>query len=241
MTSVDENLRLYYLNAMGIQCWQALDVPDAASEDYSQIETTDVAADITHDITAGDLQSFESRVQQCRKCRLHESRKQALVGQLNPSSSMIFVLLAPDEDDDNAGQLCTGDARVLFAKMLNAINIAIDDVSITSLLKCRVPDLHTVSTAEVQHCNGYLRQQIKDINPELLVVLGDTAARCMLQRDRSLDDLRDEYNDGDIAGLLHYEGVPVYLSYSPQELLLNPDNKRKAWADLQQIQALTSG
>ena len=231
MTSVDENLRRYYLNAMGIQCWQELDVPGVASEVSSQVETRNDAS--------GNLESLESEVQKCQKCKLHETRKQALAGQFNPSSSIMFVLLSPNESDENTGQLCSGDARVLFEKMLKAIDIAIEDVSITSLLKCRVPDLHTVSTAEIQHCNEYLKQQIDSVSPELLVVLGDTAARCILQRDSFLDELRDELNADDIEHLLRYENVPMYFSYSPHELLQNPENKRKAWSDLQRIQSLS--
>ena len=148
----------------------------------------------------------------------------------------MFVLLSPDKSDDESGVLCAGESFDLFSKMLAAINISIDDVYITSLLKCHVPDLHTVFTSEVHHCNNYLSQQICIVKPDLLIVLGDTAVRCALQKDADLDKLRDELNTVDVSNSFRFEGVPLFVSYSPQELLRKAESKRKAWADLKMIQ-----
>jgi len=120
--------------------------------------------------------------------------------------------------------------------MLAAINVAIDDVYITSLLKCSVPATHTVSTTELHHCNDYLKQQIKSVQPKLVIVLGETAARCMLQSTMTLDDLRATTNINEKN--TEYESIPLFVSYSPQELLNAPAGKRKAWSDLQQIQKI---
>ena len=132
--------------------------------------------------------------------------------------------------------------------MLAAINVSIDDVYITSLLKCSVPGSHTVSIGEVSHCSDYLKQQVSLVQPRLLIVLGDTAARCLLRNDSPIDELRASVNAGKIndnsdatlaANL--FESIPLLVSYSPQELVAQPENKRKAWHDLQQIQQKIEG
>ena len=226
---MDENTRRYYLDAMGIQCWESLDarLPDENQGGSLAPETgnRDVAASYA---------DIENTIQTCTKCVLQQTRKQAMPGRGNRSATLMFVLLSPSETDENNGLLCSGEAGELFSKMLAAININIDDVYITSLLKCAVPASHPVSAEEIQACNHFLKQQIQFIQPELVVVLGETTARCLLQKELSIDDSR-AMNETMSQQL---DSVPLFFSYSPDELLQQPENKRKAWTDLQQLQKM---
>jgi DNA polymerase len=242
-----ENTRRYYLDAMGIQCWEPLpgvvsgcvaDAISSASESTVNESTVNKAAADKSKLREGvaDFQLLGSTIQQCKNCQLHTTRKQAVLGRGNLSAALMFVLLSPDESADESGVLCAGEPFDLFSKMLGAINISIDDVYITSLLKCHVPDLHTVSASEIHHCNAYLQQQISLVQPSLIVALGSTAVRCALQKDVDLDKLRDEVNTVDVSNSFRFEGVPLFVSYSPHELLRKVENKRKAWADLKMIQ-----
>jgi DNA polymerase len=247
---LDENTRRYYLDVMGIQCWQSLDVENQQSDNVMS-QAVQVATDKIQnnmEVASGQAKSnvtdwpqLESSVLQCNRCQLHKTRKQAIAGRGNQSAELMFVLLSPDMNDDESGVLCDGEANELFAKMLTAINISIKDVYITSLLKCAVPAHHTISPDELHRCNDYLQQQIQLIQPKLLVVLGETAVRCMLQKDSSLDELRESINVSIKTGAStssQYESVPLFVSYSARELLQQPENKRKAWLDLQQIQKI---
>ena len=243
--SFDENTRRYYLDVMGIQCWQLRDaeelsvkewpvedrqhvIEDSITENNRDVISTDI---ISHD---NNWEQLDSRIQQCDKCQLSVTRKQAITGRGKQSAELMFVLLAPNSSDDEAGYVCSGEANDLFSKMLAAINVAIDDVYITSLLKCKVPARHTVSAKEIKHCVAYLKQQIQLIQPELLIVLGETTIRCLLQKNMSLDVFR-ELNT---KSQLQIDSVPIFVSYSPHELLLHPEYKRKAWADLQLLQKI---
>ena len=239
VTPLDENTRRYYLDVMGIQCWESIqskveaDRVNSKNVDSAQNEAAGTA-----------LLKLETDVQQCVKCQLHATRKQAILGRGNQSAELMFILLSPDMNDDESGELCSGEANELFAKMLSAINISINDVYITSLLKCSVPAQHTISTSELHYCKNYLKQQIQLIQPKLLIILGETTARCLLQKDSSLDDFRTLINAELNATLKtaaisnQFESVPLFISYSPQELVQQPENKRKAWLDLQQIQKI---
>jgi DNA polymerase len=241
VTALDENTRRYYLDLMGIQCWEL---------QQSKVESdSDNNRHVDTGLTEGNDTAWlklEQDVQQCVKCQLHTTRKQAIPGRGNQSAELMFILLSPNMNDDESGILCSGEENELFAKMLSAINISINDVYISSLLKCCVPAQHTISIAELQYCSEHLKQQIQLVKPERLIVLGETAARCILQRDLSLDDLRALINtetssniNQQTAGISsQYESVPLFLSYSPQQLLQQPENKRKAWTDLQQLQKL---
>jgi uracil-DNA glycosylase family 4 len=225
---IDENTRRYYLDVMGIQCWESKNSTEELVDGAGLAEASD-----------GDVVSFDAlddAVQQCEQCSLHGNRKQAITGRGSLSAELMFILLGPDESDDKAAMICSGEADILLTKMLAAINVSVNDVYVTSLLKCAVPATHTVSTTELHHCKHHLKQQIRLIKPKLLVVLGEITARCMLQESLSLDDLRSVANVD--VGQKQFEGVPLVISYSPQELMQQPDSKRKAWSDLQQIQKI---
>ncbi len=219
--TMDENTRRYYLDAMGIQCWQSLDT----RQNLSAPDGGD------RDVATASYADLEASILACTKCVLHKDRKPVISGRGRQPAELMFVLLAPDE---SSGLVCSGEADALFSKMLSAININIDDVYITSLLKCSVPANHTISPQEVQSCNEHLIQQIQFIRPELIIVLGETAVRCLLQEELSINDSRamNQTMSQQLAS------VPLFFSYSPEELLQQPANKRKAWADLQQLQKI---
>lgn len=260
---MDESTRRYYLDTMGIQCWQLLDVessdvkqpepgqPEIEQPKIEQLETNSQetqgevqavaenaevykqSVNVDAAASGGSWSKIDSDIKQCEHCQLHKARKQAISGRGNRSADIMFVFLAASADDDKAGVLCSGESEALFSRMLAAIDIAFDDVYITALLKCSVPLNHTVSPKEIQSCNIYLKQQIQLVKPKLIVILGETAIRCLMQKNLSLD----EYREMNSEAALQFDSVPLFVSYSPQELLLHPENKRKAWSDLQTLQS----
>jgi len=230
VSSLTENTRRYYLDAMGVQCWQLLDSEPPLTEHVDSPPNPDVSQE-TNIVSWPQL---TSDVLACTNCLLHNVRKQAIVGRGNAQADLLFVLLTPTQADDEANVLCDGEAHQLLSKMLAAINIAIDDVYITSLLKCMAPASHTVSTEEIQSCHDYLQKQIQLLQPKLVVVLGESTAQHLLQKTHSLDEFRAM--NVDVS--LQIESIPMFVSYSPTELLQQPTFKRNAWSDLQQMQKL---
>ncbi len=232
---MDENTRRYYLDAMGIQCWESLDARQNSApqpvEDQHDIATSENSG---REVAVASYADLEVTIQNCTKCALHDTQKQAIAGRGDQSADLMFVVLSPNDNDEKNGLICSGETGDLFSKMLTAIDINIDEVYITSLLKCKVPANHTISPKEIQSCNENLKQQIQFIQPKLVVVLGETAVRCLLQKERSIDNSRA------MNAIMSQQlaSVPLFFSYSPEELLQQPANKRKAWADLQQLQKI---
>jgi len=233
LTSIDENTRRYYLDVMGIQCWQQLGDDQSAPPAEQSLENNQLVNASTD--AAVNWSQLETSIGQCELCSLHQTRNEltsniSVAGTGNKNSSLMFVVLSPGAQ----GVLLSDRANALFEKMLAAINISIDEVYLSSLLKCSVPENHTISAQEIASCRQFLKQQIQLVQPKQLVVLGDTAVRCLLQKNLSIDDLRDSCNQSQIS----IEDVSLSVSYSPEELLLQPENKRKAWNDLQRLQKI---
>lgn len=237
----EESRRRYYLDVMGVQCWESLVSPDTnddlaePSEGAQQVEQ--VQAGHGMDVVATAWPSLLASIDQCESCGLHGGRKQALAGRGSQQADLVFVLLSPDAQDDTDNMLCDGEAGDLLRKMLAAIDLSLDDVYLTSLLKCAPAPRHTILPAEISACDAHLKQQLSLIRPKVVIVLGELAARCMLQKRLSIDDFRAMNATDDAT----FEGYPLFVSYSPRELLLQAGHKRKAWQDLQQLQRYLEG
>ncbi len=207
--ALDENSRRYYLDAMGVQCWQLLDSKQAP--------------EVVEQNSAGNL---------------HKTQQQEILPRGNESAKMMFVLLSPSRGDENTGELCSGEEGELLTKMLAAINISIADVYITSLLKYSQPADSIISENEIAQCHIRLKKQVEKVKPKVLIVLGETTAQYLLKQNTSLDVLRDKINLSNVNNN-KFESTPLFVSYSPTELLQKEENKRKAWSDLQQLQKLS--
>ena len=245
---LDENTRLYYLEAMGIQCWQSLQSIREVAEDAVSVKTeTEISKPAASDggidhaaAQPGDWPTLEASIQCCTSCQLHATRQRALVGRGNPAAELMFILLAPDSVDEEAGLICSGEADTLFSKMLAAIDIDIKDVYITSLIKCRPPLNHTISPREIMSCNEHLKQQVELVKPRHIIVLGEIAIQCLLQKQQPIERMRSDINSAsaDASSLNPLGSIPLFVSYSPHELLQKAELKRNAWMDLQQLQKL---
>lgn len=79
----------------------------------------------------------------------------------------------------------------------------------------------------------YLEQQLRIIDPKLIVALGATAAHALLSVRTSLGQLRSK--------LWNWNGFDVVVTYHPAALLRNPKYKRPAWEDFQWIETVAKG
>lgn len=208
-----EELRRYYLDAMGVQVWDEL---------YPQV----VAADEPK----ASWPELESVVQQCKLCDLHSSRSQIVFGAGNQNASLLLVGEAPKQEEEAQVLPFVGEAGDLLTAMLKAIDLQREDVYLTNIVKCRAPEKRHPSADELESCFQYLRQQINLLQPKVIYAVGAMAAQTLLKSDKNISELREQEHE--------FEGIPLIASFHPAYLLRKPSEKRKAWADLQQVKKL---
>ncbi|MBQ4107392.1 MAG: uracil-DNA glycosylase, partial [Lentisphaeria bacterium] len=80
---------------------------------------------------------------------------------------------------------------------------------------------------EAAACIGYLKQQIRIVQPEVIVLLGGTALSFLLREKASISKMRGNWID--------FEGIPVMPTFHPAYLLRQESAKREAWNDLQKV------
>lgn len=183
------------------------------------------------DLAQLDWDQLAERVARCRACELHQSRTQTVFGVGNPDADLMIVGEAPGADEDRQGQPFVGRAGQLLNAMLAAIGLEREQVYIANILKCRPPANRNPSVEEAAACQGYLDRQIALIQPKLILSVGAISAQNLLASDQPVGKLR---------GRLHRlpAGVPVAVTYHPAYLLRRPEEKAKAWQDLQQVAGL---
>lgn len=105
-------------------------------------------------------------------CRLKETATQAVPGDGNPSAAIMFIGEAPGKNEDAQGIPFVGAAGKFLNEMLASIRLTREDIYITNIVKYRPPENRDPLPTEVADCAPWLAEQIKLIDPALIVTLG---------------------------------------------------------------------
>lgn len=118
------------------------------------------------------LEAIAAEVRVCQRCRLHVGRTNAVPGEGNPSTEVIFVGEGPGFNEDRLGRPFVGRAGDFLVKLLGSIGWQRDEVFITNVVKCRPPENRDPQPDEIAACAPYLRRQLEALDPALVVTLG---------------------------------------------------------------------
>jgi len=111
------------------------------------------------------------KIKKCRKCELWKLRKNVVVGEGSLNSEIMLIGEAPGSKEDETGRPFVGRSGRLLNKLLEENGIKRERVYITSVLKCKGKPLKKY----IKECLPYLEEQIKIINPKIIVLLGRVA------------------------------------------------------------------
>lgn len=177
---------------------------------------------------ATQLAQLEAAVRDCQACRLHEGRRQVVFGTGNPAADLVFVGEAPGRDEDMQGEPFVGQAGQLLTRIIQAIGLSRRDVYILNVIKCRPPQNRNPLPDEVAACRPIIEKQLACLQPRVICALGTFAAQALLRTDERISRLRGRFHPlGDVL---------VRPTFHPAYLLRNPQDKRKVWEDMQDIQ-----
>lgn len=110
--------------------------------------------------------------QQNCTCKLKETATQAVFGDGNADSEVIFVGEAPGKNEDIEGRPFVGAAGKFLEEMLGNIKKKREDIYITNIIKYRPPNNRDPEPEEKEACNQWLIDEIKIISPKLIIFLG---------------------------------------------------------------------
>jgi uracil-DNA glycosylase len=138
------------------------------------------------------LQELQETASTCTKCRLAGGRTQVVFGVGNPRADVMFIGEGPGYYEDKQGEPFVGAAGQLLTKLLGEIGLRREDVYIANVVKCRPPGNRDPLPDEIDSCKPYLEGQIENIQPRVIVTLGNFATRFILDRPVSISRVRGE-------------------------------------------------
>ena len=244
---MDEDLRRRYLDAMGVQVWRLrgpaklepeadegnANLPVEALSEDSQASVAALeqpkARSARADVAALGWESLRATVTECRACGLCQTRTQTVFGVGDVHADLLVIGEAPGADEDRQGEPFVGRAGQLLNLMLKAIGLERGQVYIANILKCRPPGNRDPSPEEAIRCEPYLMRQIELIRPKVILSAGRISAQNLLKTATPIGQLRGRWHE------LGPERIPLRVTYHPAYLLRSPDQKARAWQDLQEV------
>jgi len=201
----------------------------------------DQTASIPPNTLFGDLSAPPARIEQssesfeeiwadvgdCTRCPLHQERTNIVHTDGNRKARLMFVGEAPGADEDAQARPFVGRAGQLLTRIIEAIGLKREEVLIGNVNRCRPPSNRPPTPEEASMCKPFLLREIAVVQPEVIVVLGNTAMRNLLDIRQGITRVRGQFQD--------YHGVKVMPTFHPAYLLRDPSKKKETWEDLKKV------
>ena len=184
-------------------------------------------------IRADSLDDLRESLNNCQLCPLCAQRNHIVFGEGNPQARLMFIGEGPGYDEDISGRPFVGKAGQLLDKMIKAMRLSREEVYIANIVKCRPPGNRNPMPEEMEKCIPFLVKQIEIIRPQVIICLGATATKALLNTQNGISRLRGRW--------CNYNNIPVMPTFHPAFLLRQESAKRDAWHDLQQVMSFLAG
>ena len=192
---------------------------------------------LDEDVVAA-LERLESlHAERCGHCTNSTTHRSVVFGDGDPHASVMFVGEAPGAEEDRTGRPFVGPAGELLDRMIESVGLSREGVYIGNIIKVRPQENRTPSPDECEVCGPWLLAQIAVIRPRVVVALGATPTKYLLQTTTGITRLRgcsSRIRIGDFS-------VPVVPTFHPAYVLrqYTPEVRRAVWEDLKQAVAIS--
>jgi uracil-DNA glycosylase len=177
------------------------------------------------------LKALRDAAQDCKGCELYRAATQTVFGEGAARARMMLVGEQPGDVEDREGHPFVGPAGKLLDKALSAAGIERDQVYLTNAVKHfkfeRTPSkarLHKrPSSGEIGACLPWLQAELRQILPDVLVLLGATAAQALFGSAFRVTQQRGKALKSEWARI-------VIVTAHPSSVLRAPDADARAQA-----------
>jgi uracil-DNA glycosylase len=207
-----------------------LETPPPMDTLFGEITPKDEASLPRTDETFEDIWND---IGECVRCPLHTGRTHIVNTEGNRKARLMFVGEAPGANEDMQARPFVGRAGELLNKIIEAIGMKRADILIGNVNRCRPPQNRTPTLDEAKTCKPFLLREIAVAQPEVIVVLGNTAMKNLLDTKEGITKLRGTFQD--------YKGIKVMPTFHPAYLLRDPSKKRETWEDMKKVRDYLDG
>ncbi|MDD4494392.1 MAG: uracil-DNA glycosylase [Eubacteriales bacterium] len=176
------------------------------------------------------MQTWEELLESCSsctQCELAKKRKNVVIGRGNKDAPVMLIGEGPGEQEDIIGEPFVGAAGKLLDLLLDALMFDPKDYYIANIVKCRPPDNRVPTDEEADKCLQYLRMQMKLVRPRIIVCLGATAAKYIVDRNAKISNIRGKW--------LENKGFYIMPTFHPAALLRDASKKALMFKDMKMV------
>lgn len=128
------------------------------------------------------INDLNNKIRGCKRCRLSNTRTNAICGEGNLDARVMLIAQAPGVKEDKEEKMFIGPSGKLLDKLFYHNNVRRDDLYMTNLVKCMLPEYRRPKKDEIEICSSYLDKEIDLIDPSVLVSLGYYATRYIFKK-----------------------------------------------------------
>ena len=196
------------------------------------------------------LPALRAAAANCKACDLWKLGTQTVFGEGIANARVMMVGEQPGDKEDLQGRPFVGPAGAVLDRALTAAGIDRTDVYVTNIVKHFKWEprgkrrLHKKPNAlEISACRPWLDAEIKVVRPEVVVLLGASAAQGIMGRQFRVTQQRGQWVQSNIAPLVMATVHPSSILRAPdddsrhEEMRRFVDDLKKVAAQLQQRRA----
>ena len=176
-----------------------------------------------------NLAELISDAKNCRRCALCGGRTNVVCGEGNEKARVMFIGEGPGQNEDLQGRPFVGAAGKFLDELIAVMGFKRQDVYIANVIKCRPPQNRDPFPEEIAACRDYINEQMRLINPQIIVTLGRFSMTMFFER----------------AAISNIHGTPkrigktvYYPMYHPAAALYNGSMRNVLIEDARKVPAI---
>src|SRR5215204_133637 len=146
-------------------------------------------------------------------------------------ADVVIVGESPGPPDADSEKPFMGPVGDLLVRILAAIDLKREDVYLTNIVKF-ISQGDELTPEIIKFFTPYLVREILAIKPKIIISLGNTPTKALLNTKKSITQMRSEFYD--------FHGVRLMPTFNPAYLLRDPTKKREVWEDMKMVRAALS-
>lgn len=157
----------------------------------------------------------------CERCGLCSTRQRVVTGYGNPLANIMIVGEKPGPDENISGRPFTGPSGALLRNYMITAGLSLDrSTYYTNVVKCVPPGLRKPSVKEINACTSWLNQEIRFVDPRVIVAMGDVAYKLLLpEESKKITQIRGNVYEREIQGKTRFvipTVHPAFVARNPQ-------------------------
>lgn len=170
---------------------------------------------------------LENECTACMKCDLGKTRTNVVIERGSRTAPLMLIGEGPGEQEDKQGKPFVGAAGQLLDLLLSALMFDETEYYICNIVKCRPPENRAPTDDEALSCLPWLRNQTALIRPRIMVCMGATAMKHIIDKNAIITQIRGKW--------IERKGFWIMPAFHPAALLRDVSKKTLMFEDMKRV------